>query len=96
VRAVRYGAKAQADLREIVSYISNANPTACERLLAEIEAAVSRLAAFPNIGHRRRDVSNKRYRFWNIKPFVVAYRFDDNVLTVVRVVHGARDFRSMF
>jgi plasmid stabilization system protein ParE len=31
-----------------------------------------------------------------VYSYVIAYRYDDEKLTVVRVVHGARNFRKLF
>ena len=28
-------------------------------------------------GHTRRDVRDPRYRFWTVRPYVIAYSFDD-------------------
>lgn len=50
----------------------------------------------PGMGHLRADVKGRRYRFWTVRPYVIADRFDAATLTVVRVVHGARDFRRIF
>ena len=54
------------------------------------------LAPMPGKGHKRPDVDDPRYRFWGERPYVIAYRFDDQDLIVERVVHGHRDFRSLF
>lgn len=50
----------------------------------------------PGKGHTRSDVRNKVYRFWSVYSYVIACRFDDETLTVVRVVHGGRNFRKLF
>jgi plasmid stabilization system protein ParE len=41
-------------------------------------------------------VEDKRYRFWVVGSYVIAYRVEETELLVVRVIHGARDFRRLF
>jgi plasmid stabilization system protein ParE len=48
------------------------------------------------MGHTRADVKDKRYRFWVAGSYVIAYRMEAHELVVVRVLHGARDFRRLF
>jgi plasmid stabilization system protein ParE len=50
----------------------------------------------PGMGHRRTDVRDQRYHFWRVRSYIIAYRYDANDLTIVRVLHGARDFRTIF
>jgi plasmid stabilization system protein ParE len=45
--------------------------------------------------HTRADVTDKRYLFWTVGNYVIAYRVEEE-LVVVRVFHGARDFRILF
>jgi hypothetical protein len=55
-----------------------------------------KLARFPGLGHTRPDVADKRYLFWAEGKYVIAYRLEDEELVVIRVLHGARDFRKIF
>ena len=50
----------------------------------------------PGIGHVRSDVKDQRYRFRRVYSYVIAYRYDDYATTILRVVHGRRDFGSLF
>jgi plasmid stabilization system protein ParE len=54
------------------------------------------LSEMPGKGHVRADVKNPAYRFWSVYSYVIAYRYDEKTLTIVRVVHGKRDFRRLF
>lgn len=96
MRTVRITPRARKDLVDIVDYIIEQNPKVAVQLIDAIDKSFERLAAVPGMGHRRADVPDLRYRFWNVKPYIIAYRFDDESLTVVRVVHGARNFRKLF
>jgi toxin ParE1/3/4 len=87
---------ANADIEEICDRIANDKPDAADRLDDRIHRAIERLADFPGMGHNRADVKDKRYRFWVVASYVIAYRVEESELLVVRVLHGARDFRRLF
>jgi plasmid stabilization system protein ParE len=70
--------------------------SAADRLTEQVHDAVELLARFPGMGHFRADVPHRRYRFWAVQPYVIAYRFTSRTLTIVRIVHGARNFRTLF
>ena len=88
--------QARLDLLEIWHRIAAHSVKAADRLNDQLEQAIRGLAVMPRKGHVRADVHDARYRFWTVRPYVIAYRHDDKSLTVVRVVHGARDFRRLF
>lgn len=88
--------QARLDLLEIRDYIAADNADAAERVTRELASAIRGLAEMPGKGHRRADVKDSRYRFWSVYSYMIAYRYDQATLTVVRVVHGKRDFRPLF
>jgi plasmid stabilization system protein ParE len=92
----RISRTAQTDLESICDYIAASNPDAADRLDEHIHKAIQRLADFPGLGHARPDVTDKRYLFWAVGNYVIAYRVEKGELVVVRVLHGARDFRRIF
>jgi plasmid stabilization system protein ParE len=77
-------------------YIAADDVKAANDLLARVEHALDLLAEIPAIGHTRNEVRDPRYRFWTIRPYLIAYRFTARTLTVVRVIRGSRDFRRIF
>ena len=96
MRALVFNAKARADLFDIWEYIAADNLDAADRVLQRIEADIAKLALMPGMGHQRADVRDARLRFWTIRPYVIAYRHTRRTLYVIRVIHGARDFRQIF
>ncbi|MBI5764842.1 MAG: type II toxin-antitoxin system RelE/ParE family toxin [Planctomycetes bacterium] len=48
------------------------------------------LSELPEIGHQRRDVSGRCYRFFTVHPYLIVYRYEPPIVTVVRFLHGAR------
>jgi len=87
---------ADADIECICDYIAADNPAAAERLDQRIHTTIQTLAEFPDMGHHRPDVQDRRYYFWAVGNYVIAYRIENNALVVVRVLHGARNFRRLF
>ena len=95
MRRIVFSPRAQRDLQEAWEHIAADNLTAADHLVDHIQRAVQLLGQMPGIGHARPDVSNARYRFWTVRPYVIAYRCTSRTVTIVRVLHGARDFREV-
>ena len=92
----RISPRADRDIRSICDDIARDNVSAADKLDRRLHEAIERLGSMPGLGHGRADVRNPRYRFWSVGNYVVAYRMEGRVLVVVRVVHGARNFRKLF
>jgi plasmid stabilization system protein ParE len=96
VRAIIFNAKARKDLFDIWEYIAVDSVDAADRVLGRIEDDISKLATMPGMGHQRTDVRDPRLLFWSVRPYVIVYRHTRRTLYVIRVIHGARDFRQIF
>jgi len=96
MRRLEIQPQAREDLLEIWHHIAKDNVSAANRVGDEIDATIQKLCESPGIGHIRRDVKSTQYRFKNVFSYVIVYRYDDDTLTVIRVVHGRRDFRRLF
>jgi len=92
----RIARRANADIESICDRVASGDPMAAERLDERLHHAIQMLAKFPRMGHTRADVQDKRYLFWVVGKHVIAYRVEGRELIVVRVLHGARDFRRLF
>ena len=69
--------QATEDLDGIWWFIAKDSTEAANRAEAEIIAACRRLAGFPLIGHKRRDITLLPVRFWTLPKFpnyVIVYR----------------------
>lgn len=82
------------DLDEIFDYILLDNPTAAENTLAKIMVSLRRLENFPNSGARLTAKALKHYNFRMVvvDPYIVFYRFIDNVVYIYRILHGSIDY----
>ncbi len=81
---------ARADLLAIVEYVSDYNPDAAQRLKTEIEAKASRLLNRPKL-YRAGRVAGTREM--SVRPsYVVVYSENDEAVTILRVLHTARQW----
>lgn len=88
----RFTTDAFRDLEEIVRYIGARNPDAATRLTDRLEAECWRLARDPGIGQPRPDLA-QGLRFFPVGNYLIFYRESSEGIQVIRVLHGARDYR---
>ena len=82
---------AQEDVQHILKHIAQDNVSAAFDVLSEIEHQVGQLEDHPKLGRIGR-VKGTRELVISRTPYIVAYRIDANLVTVVRVLHGAREW----
>ena len=85
---------ANRDLEKIVSYIGERNPGAAAHLTDRLEAECWRLARDPGIGQPRPDLA-ENLRFFPVGNYLIFYRERSEGIQVIRILHGARDYRRM-
>ncbi|WP_418791919.1 type II toxin-antitoxin system RelE/ParE family toxin [Phosphitispora sp. TUW77] len=98
---VKYTPAAVDDMDEIFSYISEDNATAAESLLNKLNAEVSKLADFPNMGsvlsEEEFTLINRGYRFIVVSPYLVFYRIIKDNIVIHRILHSRRNYiRELF
>jgi antitoxin ParD1/3/4/toxin ParE1/3/4 len=92
MKAYRLTPKAEGDLFTIWSYIAPDNLDAADRLEAELFNACQQVADKPDLGHFRRDLTQKPVRFFTVRgTYLIVYDPVSEPLEVLRVLHGARD-----
>jgi len=92
----RISPAADLDIEQACDRVAEHNHAAADRLDDQLHRAIRFLARFPGIGHQRAEVEDETVRFWAVGNFVVAYRVEGDHVTVIRVLHGARDIRQIF
>ena len=90
-RELRILSRARTDLDEIWEYVAQDSFSAANRVENELQQAIWDLVQFPGKGHTRKDIQDKTLRFWTVYSYLIVFRYDDQFLTVVRVIHGARN-----
>ena len=93
--------QAYSDLIDIASYIAQDSIEASDRFLNAAQATFEKLASSPQIGAicPFRHPLAMGIRVWPIqrfKRYLVFYRPESNGINVIRVLHGARDWQSIF
>lgn len=93
--------QADADVRQLADHIAIDNPAAAERFSASFATTCNLLAETPQLGERVRlpDMTAAEARVRPISGFrnyLLFYRDLPDAIEVVRVVHGARDWESLF
>ena len=86
---------ARSDLDEIWFYIAQDNVDAADRFLGAIVSRFPKLAAMPQIGRARRELS-PRLRSFPVGRYIIFYRLIEKGVEIARVLHGARDLPPLF
>jgi len=91
---IRRTARAEEDLIDIWVYIAHDNIRAADRVLDEIEDSFFLLAEQPRLGRERPDIAPE-LRYLPVRRYLILYRDIPEGIEIIRVVHGARDIRSL-
>ncbi len=95
LRELRISPAAERDLAEIWAYIADDSPRVATAFIEQLEAKFTPLLEFPGIGAPRDNLA-PGLRVCPYQSYCVYYVHDDDTVTIVRVVHSARDVRAMF
>ncbi len=88
-------AEAEEDLIDIWVHIAGDNQDASDRLLDRIDQACDLLAQFPDTGTSYEQV-RAGLRLFPTGKYLILYRRVGSSIEIVRVVHGARQWQSLF
>ena len=96
MRLVLVTRAAREDLLNIWEFFARDSVDAADRVVAALQQALDRLGRNPGIGHIREDLAGRSLRFYQVYSYLVVFRLEeDDSLRVVRVLHAARDVRSL-
>jgi plasmid stabilization system protein ParE len=97
--AVDIRPRARADIDQLAADFQDARPGAGTRFLAELHAALDRLIIFPGLGPQWRSSdpahADKRRLVLRQFPVSIFYRASESTITIVRVLHQARDIAPL-
>ena len=85
--------RAQADLLEAWLYIAEDNLAAADKVLDTLEHEATLLLLQPLMGRARPELGSAVRSWPSSTPYLLFYEVDDMELTVLRVLHHARDIR---
>jgi toxin ParE1/3/4 len=92
--AIRRSALAEEDYRAIWRYIAADNPDAADRLLRRIDGKLELYARNPRMGTAR-DKLMPGLRSFPVGAYLAFYRITAEGIELVRLLHGARDLKSL-
>jgi toxin ParE1/3/4 len=99
-RRVVRSPESEQDLAEIADYLARNSARAALRFLEAAEATITRLTDMPGLGsvfesdHSR--LANLQVSLVKGFPaYLIFYRYTDDEVQIVRVVHGARDLENL-
>ncbi len=85
---VRFSARAERDLDEIIVYIASDKATAAQGVFNRIKAAARRLEAFPRLG---RSIGHDEMRLGVARtPYSLVYRITPREVLILRIHHSAQ------
>ena len=87
--------EAETQLLEILDYLADESEAAANRVRDAIHDAVGKLAERPGIGHTRDDLTDRPVKFWSVYSYLVVYDPQSRPLTIVAVLHGARNVQLL-
>jgi len=91
----RLSEAASSDLDEIWFFIALDDSHTADRFIKKLILCFPMLASMPEMGRERPELSSK-LRSFAFAPYVIFYRFFDDGIEIVRVLHGARDLPPLF
>jgi antitoxin ParD1/3/4 len=83
------------DIDDIWQYIANDSVDAADRAIETIFENIARLAASPQQGHRRPDLTSAPLLFWRLYSYLIVYAPAERPLWIIAVIHGQRSPRLM-
>jgi len=92
---VLYAQSAQTDLLEAWLFIAEENPVAADRVLDTIEREANTLSLQPLTGRSRPELALGVRSWPTSTPYILFYLVDDRGITVLRVLHHARDVQRV-
>ena len=94
---IRFLRIAEEDFTEIVSYIASENPSAANSIANKIEKNLELLSENPFLGRMPRDeeIRNLGYRYLIVKNYIIFYTIENKTILIHRILHGARDYKSI-
>ena len=90
MRQIRWTAEAAEQLEATVEHIREDNPAAARNAAQAVIDRIEQLAAFPGLG---RPGEVKGTRELVSPPYVVVYRYSEEIVEILRIWHGAQDWR---
>ena len=90
MRLLRWTTEASDQLEAAIKRIQQDNPNAARKIAQAVIDRIEQLATFPGLG---RPGEVKGTRELVSPPYVVVYRFTEEIVEILYIWHGAQDWR---
>ena len=90
MRLIRWTPEASDQLEAAVTRLQEDNPPAAQKVAQAVVDRIEQLAVFPGLG---RPGEVKETRELVSPPYVVVYRYTDEIVEILHIWHGAQDWR---
>ena len=87
--------EAQANVDKIGAFIANDNIEAALRVLDAFDEAFTLLAARPEVGHKREDLTDRPIKFWSVYSYLLVGDPASAPLSIIAVLHGSQDVERL-
>ena len=94
-RRVRTSVRAEADIHSIANWISQQSLTGATKWLDDLDARFTALADAPGSGTDRSEL-RRGLRSSPFGNYLIFFKRTRDGIQIVRVIHGARDYRQIF
>jgi toxin ParE1/3/4 len=95
VATLVFAPSARNEIAAIATDIRQDNPVAADRWILTLEETCKGIAAFPRMGRQRDDILPGVFLF-PYKKHLIFYEIRDGSVTILHVVHGARNLPDLF
>lgn len=92
---VRWSVAARNDLEEIEDFIARDSPARAIAFVDALVASTDRLEVSPRVGREVPEFGREELREMIFRDYRVIYLVRDPFVTILRVIHGARDLRRL-
>ena len=88
--------QAEADIATAITFLLEQNPGAAERFVSDLQNLVRRLGQFPELYPVQRRSTKPEWQHMRMAVLrrfgqLVFYTYEDNIVTIRRVIHGTRN-----
>ena len=88
----RFTESAQRDFDAILEYIAlESSVDRAVEMFGRIRTELRKIGEMPGMGHFREELLDRRFKFWSVRPYVIVYRWEEDPIRVIAIIHGARD-----
>ncbi len=94
---IRFLKIAEEDFTEIVLYIAADNQKAANAIATKIEKNLELLSENPLLGRipRDKEIKKLKYRYLIVQNYIIFYTIENKIIYIHRILHSARDYRSI-